>query len=137
MECPTYICNAEKVTEVMGYWPSFHDAEVISFSAARAAPGQAGKSSARLCVNVCQYNEVGAGTAEYEMACCKSVLIEFLFIDLQFLSLKDFNHHNVINSIIFSQLENDSIEVEFESIFGVGGVIRCIGAKVSDVTLLL
>lgn len=111
--------------------------KLFRFSAARAAPGQAGKSSARLCVNVFQYNELGAGTAEYEMVCCKSVLIEFLFIDLQFLSLKDFNHQNVINSIIFSQLENHSIEVEFESVFGVGGVIRCTGVEVSDVTMLL
>lgn len=137
MECPTYICNTENVIEALGYWPSFHDAEVISFSAARAAPGQAGKTSARLCVNVCQYKEVGAGTTEYEMVCCKSVLIEFLFVDLQFLSLEDFNHQNVINSITFSRLENDSVEAEFDSIFGIGGVIRCTSVEVSDVTMLL
>lgn len=42
MEYPTYICNTEKVTEVMGYWPSFHDAEVISFfsRSRRARPGR-------------------------------------------------------------------------------------------------
>ena len=59
IECPAYICNTKKVTNALGYWPSFHDAEVISFSAARAAPGQLGKTSAHLCVNVCQYREVG------------------------------------------------------------------------------
>lgn len=137
MECPTYICNTEKVTDALGYWPSFHDAEVISFSAARAAPGQGGKTSARLCVNVCQYKEVGVGTADYEIVCCKSVLIEFLFTDLKFLSLEDFNHQNVINSIKFSRLENPSIEVEFESIYGAGGVIRCANVEISDVTILL
>lgn len=137
MECPTYICKTEKVTDALGYWPSFHDAEVISFSATRAAPGQAGKTSARLCVNVCQYKEVGGGTADYEIVCCKSVLIEILFTDLQFLSLEDFNHQNVINSIKFSRLENPLIEVEFESIYGVGGVIRCMNVEISDVTILL
>lgn len=137
MECPTYICNSEKVIDALGYWPGFHDAEVISFSAARAAPGQAGKTSARLCVNVRQYKEVGVGTADYEIVCCKSVLIEFLFIDLQRLSLEDFNHQNVINSITFSRLENGAIEVELESIYGVGGVICCTNVEVSDMTILL
>ncbi|MFK0038152.1 Imm50 family immunity protein [Pseudomonas monteilii] len=137
MECPTYISNTEKVTDALGYWPCFHDAEVISFSAARAAPGHAGKTSARLCVNVCQYKEVGVGTVDYDMVCCKSVLIEYLFTDLQFLSLEDFNHQNVINSIKFSRLEDLSIEVEFESIYGVGGIIRCMNVEVSDVTILL
>jgi hypothetical protein len=99
--------------------------------------GQVGKTSAHLCVNVCQYKEVEAGTAEYEMVCYKSVLIELLFIDQQFLSLEDFNPQNVINSITFSRLENHSIDVEFDSIFGIGGVIRCTGVEINDVTMLL
>lgn len=137
MECPVYIHNAEIVIQKLGCWPSFHDAEVISFSAARAAPGQAGKTSARLCVHLRQYKEVGAGTADYELVCCNSLLIELLFFDLKHLSIEDFNHQNVIQSIEFRLLESQLIEVEFESIYGVGGVIRCARVEVGDVASLL
>ncbi|WP_327440301.1 Imm50 family immunity protein [Pseudomonas donghuensis] len=137
MESPAYVHNAEKVIEKLGYWPGFHDAEVISFSAARSMPDQTGETCARLCVHVRQYKEVGAGTEDYEMVCCKSLLIELLFVDLQHLSLEDFNYQNVINSIEFRRLESQLIEVEFESIYGVGGVIRCVHVEVSDVTSLL
>lgn len=137
MECPANIPNADKVVEKLGYWPGFHDAEIISFSASRGAPGQASTTSARLCVNVCQYKEVGCGTADYEVIRCKSILIEFLFTSLHRLSVEDFNHQNVINSIEFRQLEDQLVEVEIESIFGVGALIHCSHVEVVEVTSLL
>lgn len=137
MESPGCVQHTEKVIEALGYWPGFHDAEVISVSATRAMAGHPVATSARLCVNVRQYKEVGAGTADYEMVCIRSVLIEFLFSDLQYLSLEDFNHQNVIDSIEFTVLENQSIEVNVASIWGLGGVIRCARVEVGDVTRLL
>ena len=137
MESPTYIHNAEKVTEQLGYWPSFHDAEIISFSVARAMLVQAAETCARLCVHVREYKEVGAGTADYEIVCSKSLLIELMLLDVQHLFFEGFNHQNVINSIGFRRLANESIEVEIESIYGVGGVICCARAEVTDITRML
>lgn len=134
MEKPAGVKNTEKVIEELGYWPSFHDAEVISVSAARALAGDPVPTSARLCVNFCEYKEIGSGTADYEMVCSKNLLIDFLFYDLHYLSFEDFNHQNVVDSIEFKLLENQSIEVIVASIFGIDGVIRCARVEVGDVT---
>ncbi|MGY2399978.1 Imm50 family immunity protein [Pseudomonas sp. SDO5271_S396] len=109
----------------------------MSFSASRGAPGQASTTSARLCVHVCQYEEVGCGTSDYEVIRCKSILIEFLFTGLHRLSVEDFNHQNVINSIEFRQVEDQVVEVELESIFGMGALIHCSQVEVVEVTSLL
>lgn len=127
----------EKVIEMLGCWPSFHDAEVISFSVSRAFPGIAAATSARLCVNVREYKTVGAGTASYESVCCKSVLIELVFHGLQNISLSGFNHQNVINSIDLNSPDGLLIDVEVDSIWGFGGVIQCASVAVGQVTLLM
>ena len=82
METTKLIHGSEKVVEALGGWPGFHDAEVISFSASRALPLNANSPVANLCVHVRQYAEVGVGTADYELAVTKSVLVNFSFVGL-------------------------------------------------------
>ena len=97
MEITKHIEGFEKVLAALGYWPSFHDAEIISFSLSRALPLEVGVSIAKLTVHVRQYAEVGAGTSEYELAIVKSVLVNFIFKGVSDLSLSELNHQNVIN----------------------------------------
>lgn len=137
MEAPACVQNAEKVIDTLGYWPGFHDAEVISVSASRSSTAHFSSPFARLCVNVRHYHAVGEGTADYEIVCSASFLIEFLFNDLRYLSLEEFNHQNVIDSIEFTVMEDQLIEVNITSIWGLGGVIRCTGVEVADVTRLV
>ncbi|UBM27039.1 immunity 50 family protein [Pseudomonas sp. p1(2021b)] len=137
MEWPSCVQNSGKVVKALGFWPGFHDAEVISVSASRSGVGNPTSSSARLCVNVRYYKEIGQGTADYEVVCFQNLLIEFLFDDLRFFSVEDFNHQNVIDAIEFLRVDDQLIEVNIRSIFGFGGVIRCARVEVGEVTTLI
>ncbi|TIH09144.1 Imm50 family immunity protein [Pseudomonas leptonychotis] len=136
MEITKHIEGFEKVLAVLGFWPSFHDAEIISFALSRALPLEVGVSVAKLTVHVRQYAEVGAGTAEYELAIVKSVLVNFIFKGVSDLSLSEFNHQNVINSITFTDVKLNGapvISVDIESIWGLGGSLQCSSVTVDSV----
>lgn len=139
MHSVDHIVNTEKVVEALGYWPTFHDAEVISFSAERALPVGNGSTCARLAVHVRQYSAVGEGTAQYELVLQKSLLVRFVFNGACDLELSDFNSQNVIDSITVSRFEKDeaaSLRVDIESIWGFGGSLRCSSVVVEAVEVL-
>jgi len=136
MEIITYVEGTEKVEKALGFWPSFHDAEVISFSVSRALPLDTNVCFAKLVVHVRQYAEVGAGTAEYALAIVKSVLVNFIFNGVSDLSISEFNHQNVISSIKFKNSESldaPNISVDIESIWGFGGSLQCNSVVVESV----
>ncbi|QGW22867.1 hypothetical protein GOM96_18315 [Stutzerimonas degradans] len=136
MEIIKHIDGSEKVVKALGLWPSFHDAEVISFSVSRALPLDTNICFAKLAVHVRQYAEVGVGTAEYALAIVKSVLVNFIFNGVSDLSVSEFNHQNIINSIEFKSAESlgaPSICVEIESIWGFGGSLQCSSVVVESV----
>ncbi|MDZ4334747.1 Imm50 family immunity protein [Pseudomonas peli] len=136
MESIKHIEGSEKVKKALGFWPSFHDAEVISFSVSRALPIDTNICFAKLVVHVQQYAEVGVGTAEYALTLIKSVLVNFIFNGVSDLSISEFNHQNVINSIKFKITEphgSPGIYVEIESIWGFGGSLQCNNAAIESV----
>jgi len=140
LETVAYIAGTEKVIEAFGYWPTFHDAEVISFSAERGLPFKRGHTQARLAVHVRHYETVGEGTAGYEQVLRKSLLVQFVFQGACDFELSEFNHQNVIDSITVSPIENNEaamLQVEVESIYGFGGFLRCVSASVEEVKELL
>ncbi|MGC5698583.1 hypothetical protein J4P02_00100 [Pseudomonas sp. NFXW11] len=131
------IDGAGRVIGHIGFWPSFHDAEVISFSLSRPLHRAHSVTVAKLCIHYREHEIVGAGTADFEYVCCKSLLIELIFSDLQELSLEDFNRQNVLESIHFKRSQDSSIIAELVSIWGFGGVIRCTTVAVGEMTNLL
>lgn len=134
-----HIVDSEKVVEALGYWPTFHDAEVISFSAERALPFKNSCTVARLAIHVRNYTAVGEGTAQYELVLRKSVLVRFVFNEACDFELSEFNHQNVINAITVSQVEINevsSLRVDVESIWGFGGSLRCSSVAVEAVEVL-
>lgn len=137
MEPAELIQGSERVIEAIGFWPGFHDAEVISFSVSRPLPGGNSVTVARLCVHYRAHEVVGAGTADFEYVCSKSLLIELVFSDIHDLSLIDFNHQNVLNSIDLKRLQDSSVVTEIVSIWGLGGSIRCTNVAVGELTDLL
>ena len=131
------ISGSEKVIAALGYWPKFHDAEVILFSAARASPFKTGDTVGHLNLNVREYIPVGEGTAQYEQVCSKNLLIRLVFHEIRDVEISGFNHQNVIDSITFSRTQiNDrtNIVVEIEPIFGLGGLFCCssVAVEVDD-----
>lgn len=139
MLIPENIVGTEKVVAALGYWPSFHDAEVISFMAERALPIKSGFTLARLDVHVRHYETIGEGTAQYEQVLRRSVLVRFAFNGACEFELSDFNHQNVINAISITRTEGNEaapLLVDIESIWGFGGTLRCSSASVEAVEVL-
>jgi len=134
------IPGTENVLSALGWWPSFHDAEVLQFSLSRGATPDAKTSEAKLDVQVREYEPRGAGTAQYELVLIKDVIIHFTFAGVEEVQVEDFNFQNVINLlVIHSAAEGveERIRVEVESIYGFGATWFCSSAKVAGVSRLL
>lgn len=130
------LAGAEMVVAEFGAWPSFHDAEVLSFELERSSLVATSSAVARMKVHVRRYEPSNEGTAEYHLALVKSVVIAFRFTGIEALEVSEFNHQNVIDSIAVSEASTPSgarISVEVESIFGFGGQWRCRTAEVVSV----
>lgn len=139
MKTPKHIEGSEKVIEVLGHWPCFHDAEVISFSADRALPIRRGSTVARLAVHVREHKAIGEGTVDYKIVTTNSVLIRFLFNEACNFQITDFNHQNVIDSIEITQIETTDtaiLQVEIESIWGFDATLRCSSVEIEAVEIL-
>lgn len=137
LEPAQLISNVERVIEAIGFWPSFHDSEVISFSVSRPLRNVDSSTVAKLCVHYREYELVGVGTADFENVCRKSLLVELLFSGIHDLSLTDFNHQNVLECIDLKRSHDSSMIVDLVSIWAVGGTIRCADVAVGELTNLL
>lgn len=71
------IPGAEVVLSALGWWPAFHDAEVVHFSHSRGATPEEKKSEARLDVQIREYRSRNEGSGQHERARVKNVIIEF------------------------------------------------------------
>ena len=141
MSSTEHIVGSEKLVAALGYWPSFHDAEVISFSAQRVLPVAVGGTSVKLVVHVRKYETRGEGTAQYEQLLVKSVLATFLCMQVADLELLEFNHQNVINSLSVheersAEAPGSPLVLTIESTWGMGGTVRCAAVELATVEVL-
>ena len=134
-----HIKGSEKLIAALGEWPTFHDAEVVLFSAERALPVKVGYNIARLVIHLRRYASTGEGTANYQMVLTKNVLAKFVFSSACNLELFDFNHQNVIDSFTVSPIQTDelaNLSVNIESIWGFGGSFHCSAVELESVEVL-
>ena len=138
MDYSKVVIGSEKVLNTLGFWPSFHDAEVISFHLDRGIP-VSDSVVANLIVHFRSYTTYGEGTAQYCQKLAQNVLITFQFRRVAELNLDEFNHQNVINSIEISQISPiekrlpQELHVCIESIFGFGAEFVCAEVEVISV----
>ena len=133
------IPGTEEVLAALGWWPSFHDAEVLHFSLSRGAMPKEKKSEARLEVQVREYEPRHEGTAQYELVLIKNVIIRFAFAGVEDVRVEDFNFQNVINSLHIRAEGTETeqrMRVEVESIYGFGATWVCSSALVASVSQL-
>jgi hypothetical protein len=140
MTSALHIPGADEVLAALGYWPSFHDAEVLTFAISRGEKPTDYKSEAHLTVQVREYAPRHEGTAQFEMSIVKNVVITFAFTGVESLQVEDFNFQNVINSIriepITASTAAGRLRVKVESIYGFGANWLCQSAQVSEVSKL-
>jgi Immunity protein 50 len=105
-----YIKNAELLIQKFGYFPIFHDAEVIEISLKRRFEG-------KLCPTLSTLIQI----TNYKTK--ESFLVELLFKSIFGLRLENFNHQNVLNDLLISEFSQeffDKIKTD-ERLMGVVG----------------
>lgn len=123
--------NSEAITSLFGYWPSFHDAEVLHISINRfSEPG--GGPSLSAAIHVFEMtNEVNS---DGYYICHKHSVVTLLFQGLDELALDGFNHQNALSQLSIIESEpGGSLRVNFDSAYGLESEMTCQSVKVVSV----
>ena len=89
--------GAAELEARFGYWPTFHDAEVLSLAMERN------------------------GVSKLRVR-CKDVLVSFVLENVTDCDLAEFNHQNVLNSLGLA-LQPEGYKLTLEPCFGLNGSI--------------
>ena len=129
------ILGAELVTQVFGYWPSFHEAEVVRLELVRVAPYADGPD---LLADLHTFEITNEVAPNGRLVLRHHVLVSFRFRGIDTLRLQDWNNQNVlmglsIESIRERQLDVLKYEVCFDSSWGVHATFLCRSVEVEAV----
>lgn len=137
MEAVEGIAGAEQLVAVFGYWPSFHDAEVLWLRLDRRDHGEGcyGPTLEALVHAFEMTSEVGAD-GYYILR--HHVLVHLRFLDVVELRLDGFNYQNALMGLTLTdlrdrQMERVRWEIHFDSAFGADASFQCYAAEVVSV----
>lgn len=114
--------GATVLFEWFGYWPSFHDAEIISLELNRK-----GISNLKVYFWHTDWSKTDSDRRFFQD---KFVTVNFAIENINDLELYDFSHQNVISLLTLTPKEN-LIEIEMGSCYGMSGYIVAEKASVS------
>ena len=123
----TGILGAERITTIFGYWPSFHDAEVLRIVLDRESDSGGGPLLTAELATWEITNEVGG---DGFLVLRHRTHVVLAFRGVVELELSEFNQQNVlhrleIEDVAARQLELVKFRVQFASSFGVGAAFGC------------
>ena len=105
IEIPKYVKNHQDLINILGYWPTFHDDEIISVDL--------NPSETIGCIKIHSFNAK------------QDLIISFILKDIQRIELEDANNQNVIFEMLFSKLVDNIISIKIDSSHGIYGEILC------------
>lgn len=137
------IKNSNLITDIFGYWPTFHDAEIhsISLTGGVADPCDSECESPMLDVKIHLWEITDEVTKEGWLVLAKHTLTDIRFRNVEKLELSNFNYHNCIMEMIFGLDPEDlhpigggrkppMLTVEIEPSFGLHAIFKCESAEV-------
>ena len=113
LEVTDEVPGASELTRWFGYWPSFHDAEVLDLELHRA-----GYSTVRIHT----FEMTSEIDTQGFFIFTKHVIVEFILEGVKNLHLDDFNAQNVISGLDLKQTA-EGFELVLEGCYGVEGTI--------------
>lgn len=108
--------NSGEVESIYGYWPSFHDAEILSIKFARGLTNEK-TASAVVDLNYWETKAINEGTSAFDYVLDKDHVISIEFSGLIASSVSGFNFQNVIDELLLTKVP-EGIKAEFISIYG-------------------
>lgn len=121
---PPKISGVEKVLNIFGYWPSFHDAEIKWLRLDRTAPNGAIGPMLEIGLHCFEMTSEVAPSGHYVLQ--KHTLLHFRFLEVTDLRIEDFNRQNSVFGLEIVDESGPGWESPFFSItidpsFGIGG----------------
>jgi hypothetical protein len=113
------------LVERLGYWPSFHDAEVRSL--------RLSVENTTLEIDVYVYATDGSTTAAGYFRQLNPCVVTLGFTEVEDVELFDWNHQNALNALAIERAEEDTIAVFLSGVFGLSGKFTCAAARVVSV----
>jgi len=112
-EIQNEVAGAADLFRWFGYWPSFHDAEVVSIELNRTGGSF---------VSVHTFERTKELTASGHFVCAKHVIVRFRLQEIEILHLDDFNHQNVLWDLELHKVEK-GFELLLNECYGLRGTI--------------
>jgi len=118
---PEGIGNPTLVTDIFGFWPSFHDGEILSLTLNRK-----GSDAPVLNLNVHHWQSTSEVDSRGYFVLKNSTLTTFRFSKIEDLKLDGFNHQNVLGEVVIIRDPGSGrYSVELPSSFGCEGSFSC------------
>jgi len=124
------ISGSDKLTSLFGYWPSFHDAEVIDITLRRGTP----RSSPTLTATIHAFQMTNEVSSRGQYVCHHHCIVTLHFIGVKDLELNGFNQQNALMDLAITNIsERTGFEVHFKDAFGVQATFLCSSVHVASV----
>lgn len=127
--------GADLLTNLFGYWPSFHDAEVLRLELVRVEPYGAGPD---LLADVHTFEITDEIDAKKHFVLRHHVLVSFRFRGVDQLRLEGWNNQNALMGLVITDIRSRQLdvlkyEVLFDSSFGVDARFLCRSVEIESV----
>ena len=108
------IQGADELHEWFGYWPDFHDAEIMSLHLNR-------KGTSSLRVHTWEMTKEVDAKGYYVRT--KHVVVEFVLESVSGLTVNGFNHQNVIFGLVIEKIES-GFRLTLDECYGLAGILE-------------
>lgn len=131
--------GSEKLTRIFGYWPSFHDAEIIEmhFWRGDVEPEQERYEFPVLALKLHLWELTNEADSKGFLVRRHQTLATLRFFDVDAFEMEGFNHQNAILSLSIDRRERPEGPSPFFSVvlqpaFGMGAEFTCLRIEVVD-----
>lgn len=136
------IVGGEKLTKVFGYWPSFHDAEVLvlHFDRGDIQNDKGVYKFPVLTLKIHVWELTREVDSKGYLVCRHHTITTLNFCDVSDFQMQGFNHQNAMLGLsIKSQHRSEGpspyFAVELDPAFGMGASFKCLQIEVVDAVL--
>lgn len=135
------IKGSEKLTQIFGYWPSFHDAEVMELNLWRGNVNpEKGQYNFPVCTVTLHLWEITDEVDSKGFYVLRNhTLASIRFFDAQELNVEGFNHQNAIARLDIAEEQGSEatrrlFNVRFPAAFGMDASFKCSRIEVVEAT---
>ena len=127
MEAPTFLGNYQTLVDHFGYWPSFHDANVVAYTTPTAD-----RQTLDLTLHTWEMTSEVDAKGYYFLR--KHALVAFRFAGIHDASLERFHSGNILFGMDIARAgDADSFHVELDSVMDMSGDFSATSGEIVSV----